>query len=395
MSGDVRNRPVKAAEAEARLIYEPVGFGLLRTPLLPLDTYLSVLATAKDGIDTFRASLREIARAEPLRTALRIASPSLVEALEKGSERAVPGSVLTREERALMRFLARSSARATPYGAFSGVAHVELGASTTATRKGGGELELAVRPDMGWLLGMLSRQLDDPDSAAVMPLRRNSLLVRAGERLLLPYADVHGVGDARQIDVRLTAAVDAVLEAADGTRAAQELADEVVRRNPSFPQERVEALVQTLRELNVLTVAWGPRLSDADVVSALAEAPAEAPAIKAVVAEVLDLVDLLDDVVSPTAASIDTLTEVERRQVALHPERGGPYLQVDARAPLTGDLLSREVAREVAEALSIVGALTRSPTDSALEEYHNRCTEAYGVGAEIPLLDLLSEAAVP
>lgn len=369
-----------------------MGPVLLRTPLLPAAAYRELLGGGSDDdLGRLRSELLELARREPFHSALAIASPDLVAAVESGSRRVVPGSVLSREERSLLRFVARSSTRSTPFGAFAGVAALETGPTTDVTREGDGGLEMSVRPDMGWLLGLLRQLLADPDVAPAVPLTVHPLAVRTHDRLVLSSADVHGSNDVRQVDIAWTVAVEAVLRAVDGRRDARDVVAAVVAREPAFPEEKVHRLVETMRGLNLLTAAWGPCLGDAQVVSTITDAPIDTPAWRAAAEAVRSLAAQMRTITRATASTARRLKEIEAHQRSLTPAHDGPTLQVDSTAPLTARTLGRDVVDEVAEALSVVAHLTRPASDPVLEEYHGRCTEAFGVGAEIPLLELVSE----
>ena len=103
----------------------------VRTPLLPLTTLLD-WAAAEDP----RRFLDEVLRLPEVDEALFVASPSLHGSI--ASWRAQPASS-ARLETALVKYVARASGRATPFGLFSGISTGTLGAMTS--------IELAPRSD--------------------------------------------------------------------------------------------------------------------------------------------------------------------------------------------------------------------------------------------------------
>ncbi|HWU91025.1 MAG TPA: lantibiotic dehydratase, partial [Kofleriaceae bacterium] len=100
---------------------------VVRTPLLPFKTLIAWADAS--GLDAQRRFLAELCARAEVREALFVASPSLLEALERWArEPAAPANRGT--ERALVKYVARMAGRATPFGLFSGVTAGALGRTT-------------------------------------------------------------------------------------------------------------------------------------------------------------------------------------------------------------------------------------------------------------------------
>ena len=94
---------------------------MVRTPLLPIETYTS-LVTEADHL-----ALLDDPR---VRRAVAVGSLSLLNALDKFAQSSAAGKDADRARAKLQRYLIRMSTRPTPYGLFAGCANVPIGDST-------------------------------------------------------------------------------------------------------------------------------------------------------------------------------------------------------------------------------------------------------------------------
>jgi thiopeptide-type bacteriocin biosynthesis protein len=131
---------------DARSAFTPAGFVVLRTPLLAFDELVALgagLASAQAARDApadleavlaadrarLRDRLRELASRPEVREAIAIASPSLDESLALWLARA-DADRGSKVARAVFRYVARMTARATPFGLFAGVSVGRVAADT-------------------------------------------------------------------------------------------------------------------------------------------------------------------------------------------------------------------------------------------------------------------------
>ena len=114
--------------------YQPSGFFVLRTPLLPFDAFdkWSRCAEGADDsrrVDRLRRTLAGLFEAPHIAEAIRVASPSLADIL-KGWEAQPPSRRRGRLERTLVQYFARMCDRCTPFGLFAGVSVGRIGTQT-------------------------------------------------------------------------------------------------------------------------------------------------------------------------------------------------------------------------------------------------------------------------
>lgn len=122
--------------------YQPSGFFVIRTPLLPVEAF-DEWSRCADGADSngradqLRRSLANLLEAPHIAEAIRVASPALADILQ-GWETEQPSRRRERLERTLVQYFARMCDRCTPFGLFAGVSVGRIGALT--------RLRLAGRP---------------------------------------------------------------------------------------------------------------------------------------------------------------------------------------------------------------------------------------------------------
>lgn len=124
-------------------VFEPVGWAMLRAPLLPVG----------EGDALTRTDVR---------LALEIASPSLVEEMERSAiSQSMPRSERAdvRRDRAIRSYIGRMRHRATPFGLFAGVALVGWGQLTDLSLTHG-TISPSAQPDRAWL-GEVIRLLEE------------------------------------------------------------------------------------------------------------------------------------------------------------------------------------------------------------------------------------------
>ena len=130
--------------------YEPAGYFVLRTPLLPIDEFLAWSEGLEAGetlddpeqlqqkvdadITKLRLRLRSIVARPEILEALAVASPDLVEAVGLWERNPFTKRGL-RVERSLVRYFSRMSSRPTPFGLFAGLSIGTVDAQTVLKLK--------------------------------------------------------------------------------------------------------------------------------------------------------------------------------------------------------------------------------------------------------------------
>ncbi|MFF2542926.1 lantibiotic dehydratase [Kitasatospora sp. NPDC058063] len=396
--------------------WEAAEFFVLRTPLLPLEALLGLgegLAAARCGgqpdlVDAavrrdrlrVRARLRALYGRADVREALSVASSSLTAGLDAWEHS--PDSRRGRNaEHSLLRYLARMSARPTPFGLFAGCSvgsvdptadgptALELGPSSSYRRRTG--------LDFGYLGALTADLRRRPEVRRHLVHRPNSSLYRSAGRLRYVEVLRTDAGPThRLVEVEpvpwLLAAVD---RAGPGARP-DELVAAVVAAEPDVEPGEAGRAVEELIEHQILV----PEL----------ELPVSGPE---------PLADLLAQVrpfaeragLGPVTAALDAarrqLATADRRPpgeasghyaraaalltrppVAADPSGPSGLFRIDLVKPAARAVLGRAVAAEVLRGARLLHRLGGTRPDPQLARFTAAYRTRYGA-REVPLCEAL------
>jgi thiopeptide-type bacteriocin biosynthesis protein len=240
-------------------VAEVVDFFVLRTPLLPFQTFVSLA-------DSPWPRLCELFVSDPVvREAILVASPGLYDALQTIPEAA------PRLQGALQRYVARMAARATPFGLMAGVAR---GAIAPRTHLELGEARRHLRLDHGFLARTVERLAASADVRPALVCTPNETLSAHGHELRYVESRIEGETHTYRLstlepDEALTATLlrahtgarleslarglvddDPEIDPADALDYVTELlAQDVLRHDLTPPGTGGDALAQTLASL--------------------------------------------------------------------------------------------------------------------------------------------------
>src|SRR5258705_8039487 len=186
-----------------RPLYTAVDFAMVRAPLLPIEAYLS-LRNAGDQL----ALLMD----PRVRRAVAAGSMSLLSALDRFEQSSLTKREADRLRAKLLRYQIRMSTRPTPYGLFAGCAIAPFGNRTDlAIRSTFGVSH--TRPDMAWLMDLVTTAESDPAIRRRLRLIRNPLIRMEGDRISLAMTMPAGpAGSSQPVSVRATSVVKLALE---------------------------------------------------------------------------------------------------------------------------------------------------------------------------------------
>ncbi|HWC28057.1 MAG TPA: lantibiotic dehydratase family protein, partial [Solirubrobacteraceae bacterium] len=360
----------------ARGLYEPVGWVMVRAPLLPVDAYPAL------------ARAEETAARDPLvRTAIAVGSRELLPELDRAGSRSARDRQRLRAK--LLRYLIRMSTRPTPYGLFAGVGLADVG-DATDLRIADAPPRTRTRPDMEWLLALVARLEARPEVRRELRVFANPAVLLHGGRAFLAERAVLGAGDAAPVGIRATGAVRRALELARAPVPWTRLADELLA-TPGATAEKVERLLDELWEQTFLLCELRPPLtaaSPARHVSRCLAAVALAAHERAALDAVLDAAAAWDELA--IAERPDRYEALAELAAAAVPDFRETPIQVDSALALEGGHVHAAVAREAASAAELL--LRLSPFGAGrgqLDAYRHAFMGRYGTEREVPLVELL------
>jgi len=406
------------AKPTAEKPFSPSSFFAFRTPLLPyeeLEAFSADLQAPSAGNDPEALEAALAADRERLRTRLAslaarpevleavfLASPSLYDSL--AIWKAAPDSKKgARAERALLRYIYRMAARATPFGLFSGCS---LGQIETAP---GSPTRIAVAPrtayerhtrlDMDYLFALCEDLGRDPQVREALLYRPNSSLYRAAGRLRYAEARLENkVRSHHLVAVDASDYLEEDLRRAEGGARVAELIDALVAFDPDgevTPEEASE-FVGELIDSQILvsdlsTPVTGPEAIH-DVIAQLSALPAGVTAAASAVERLVKVRDELAalDAAGPGQAPARYEAIAETLRELPTPVELSRLFQLDMVKPSDQAVLGAEVLEEMGRALDILYRLVSDRPLEGLDRFRKEFNERYE-GREVPLLEALDE----
>ncbi|MFP8887732.1 lantibiotic dehydratase [Streptomyces mangrovi] len=345
-----------------------------------------------------REWLTRIWRREEVRQALRVATPALcgaIEAVIRGTQ-AHPRQV-RKAALSAASYLLRWQHRPTPLGLFAGTAPVSVGSAPLV--RWGAEHRVAVRADAEWVTDVILRLQESPALLRRLPLVANNAARERGDRLVAPGPPADGrarLPAPVEISVRNTRPVAAAMRAARRPVVYDDLHAHLRSRFPRAAAEQIDALLGDLVTQHFLiTSLWAPMTtadSFAHLCAELERLNADtAPGIGELVRELYAVRDEMAGHQSDFAAPVSE--GVVARMRALSPVTPTPLLidtalDCEVRIP-------QSVMDEVQAAVAGLYRTTPQPYGyQHWRDYHRRFRARYGVGALVPVMDLVSDSGL-
>ncbi|MGW5102663.1 lantibiotic dehydratase [Streptomyces sp. NPDC004100] len=351
-----------------------------------------------DNVAVTRGWLSRIWQREDFRSALRLATPVLSDAIEAVVQgRQTESRRVRRTAVSTVSYLLRWQHRPTPLGLFAGVAPVTVGPRATA--RWGEKHRALIRPDSEWVTDVVLRLQRTPALLKRLPLVANNAAHTRGDRLVAPGtpADGHAVLLAPvETSVRNARPVAAAMDAA---RAPIPYADLHDRLRDSFPQatpEQIDALLTSLVEQQFLiTSLWAP-MTTVDAFQHLCHELKQHRAEG--IPEVRDLVHELYALREEVSAYQPTLSDTSVSALVTRMHDVTPVTPTPLLIDTALDCETQLPQAVIAEAQAAVSALYRTTPQpygyQHWRDYHRRFRARYGVGALVPVMDLVADSGL-
>ena len=316
--------------------------------------------------------------------ALAIASPTLLRQLESVTA-TTPQRKVRRIARSLMRYLLRYATRPTPFGLFAGVAPLDV-SRNTHVRWGQHHHEIAL-PAPEWIGAYAQQNADRADTDLMVVAA--ATVQRRGDRLVLPWPPhLDDPRNAAQVTVRRTAPVTYALGSARTPISVHQLRQQLTARFPEADQASVTEMLQQLVEQRLLISLTRPPTWVSDpVLHLLTHGPPNTN---------LERAHRTLTQHNHPCVSVSERRQL-REQIRTHLAATGTRpaeVTVDTR--LDADVsVPAHVTNEAAAAAAALAGIAPYPDGApAWLDYHRRCLETYGQGAEIDLTELLASSGL-
>jgi thiopeptide-type bacteriocin biosynthesis protein len=379
-------------------------FFVLRTPLLPFETFASLgegLVAARGGGEfgerlleeetLVAARLRALVERPEIREALFLASPSFDRALSSWlADPARPADddvALT-----LVRYLARMAARPTPFGLFAGCSFVRTGAESTRLALGPfSQYRKHTRLDTGYL-GLLAEGFErDSSLRAALRFRQSTGLYEAADKLRYAERVTKAESHARSYElvaVERTPHLDVTLARARGGATPGELVDALVADDPEIERDDASAYVESLIASQILCSEVTPNLTGPEPLGGLIDTlrAAGTPAEQAARAleEARDAMRALDE--APLGLAPERYRAAANGLAVLPAAIDAQHLfHVDLYKPAPHATLGGAAFQRIEEAIELATRIAVPVPDDGMRRFRAAFAERYGERTDGPL----------
>jgi thiopeptide-type bacteriocin biosynthesis protein len=384
-----------------RLLYQHAGALLVRAsthvadldglgwPDLPSDT---------DRVEQWCSWLARVWGRDDVGAAVEVASPVLARQMrEIRAGHRPPAGQVRRIVISMVSYLLRWKGRATPFGLFAGVALARIGAGPVV-RWNGEARRVVARADADWLAQVIGRLERHPGLLERLPVMVNTATFVRGDRLVVPGQPQDGVpGEIAplEVSVRATRPARAAVEAARAPTRCGDLVKQLAADYPTTPTTRIPGMLSDLVARRVLLSSLWPPMTVTDalghVLAQLAAAGGdEVPEVAPLVWELREIQSQLarhNRGMSPAAGRQARATAAE--QMSAVSDAAPQPLAVDVAVGCEA-VLPESVAGEAATAAAVLLQLTPYPFGQPeWKAFHARFLERYGVGAVVPVRELV------
>jgi len=332
--------------------------------------------------------------------AITVASPALADQVA----RILAGQSCDPRQRrravaSVARYLLRMTGRSTPFALFAGVAPAALGAQPDV--RWGRRHRPVTRADGAWLAAVITELEECPALIRRLPVMLNDLADVREDHVVVPCQRPPAPGHARDapslvdVSVRRTAAVTAVTTYARTPIVVADLIDKLRADFPHGSVTAIEAAIARLVRTRVLLTALRPPMTATDGLAHLLTqlAAVEADTIPDL-ADTVRALNALEDQLQvagrgrPADGSTRERVALVDRMSQVH--AASPAVAVDVR--LDADVtLPDTLIRHARDAATVLTRLTPYPRGLPFwEDYHAAFLERYGVGAVVPLTDVVN-----
>ncbi|MFI1013045.1 lantibiotic dehydratase [Streptomyces sp. NPDC020965] len=334
----------------------------------------------------------------PVPDALSAASPVLCERVNEILSGAVTDARRVRRAvRSVAAYLLRWNHRPTPFGVFAGVAPVRPAKTARVQWENG--YRTVLRPDSDWMTDVITQLEGSPALLARLTVVTNNTGHLRGNRHVVDGmpTDAHAGGFAPvELSVRLTRPVAAVLAAADTPIPYSVLMRRLADKFPTAHPDQLTSLVADLLGRHILISSLWPAMTSTEP---LAHVCAELERAEAAgIADVSDLAarlaDIRDRIERPTGTAPWAPESVLVRGMQRLSSVARVPLLVDAVLGCTVDI-PEALLSEAAEAAQVMHRLSPHPYGyPQWRDYHQRFLDRYGIGAAVPVRDLVGDSGL-
>lgn len=379
-------------------VYTAYSVAMLRVPLRPLSDLPKFFEQAPDPSNLAeRASYFLEFFADYTAESIKISSPPLYDALarmKRGEE--VSDRRVRRALDSFQRYLIRMSSRPTPFGLFAGTSIAKLDERDNIILRDKHHFRTHTRPSAHWLWEIALRIERELIGANPVELMANNSAVFYNGRMYFPLNPSHSsIGTQGEVSIKVPQALHSLLTSR--VRFTQSQLRRIINdATHNAPDHMVDSLIDQLMTAGVIYSQLRPNFVDGDPLEKMIEETKNT--IKNTSSSIQILMNVESDIKLYDSYSVmckaDSPVNVRYIQEGMNEEirDSAPLVHVDLELATESATLSRATVREAAKAMELLCRLSTIPAwNVALVAYRKEFVAYYGMGREVPILELLDE----
>ena len=412
--------------------FRAADFFMIRTPMKSLDFYNDIDAHIKDSdLEKYKLYMFELYNHRQIKEIIESISPSLGNSLSNLQNQKDIKKV-NQTLNSFLKYLIRMSTRCTPFGLLSAVGFgkisdkvqdniansdfiedmkiaMKLSESKHIDKKNQvylcpsrykterySEIRKFIRPDMSWIMNIVSKLENDLDLVSKLKVKVNGALMRRGNRIELPYVTKYCVQDSKSsnkldcLSIRMTRVVNMILATAKFHIYFEKLGEIIKEQYQNVELKRIHKLIHHLVKSEILITELRPPLMDCSpleyIISKLKGLNSrESDKQISSLLEIQSLITKYEN--CKIGDGIDILRELTTKSNSLH--NVSSPLQIDSYNTRNNILFPENLKDELSQLTQFLWKLNTTSQFHWLDNYRNKFIDKYGTTREISLLELL------
>ncbi|MCR3761350.1 lantibiotic dehydratase [Clostridium felsineum] len=375
-------------------VYKPLDFFMIRTPLLPINSYDNIFNNNLDE-ESIIKELIKISKDPIIRESIAVASLDLLNSLDK-LETCTNKKEKNQIISSLLKYFIRMTTRTTPFGEFSGVTLGKFSEKTDIELESIHNFVKRARPDMEWIYKLINILEKDKEILNNLMIYWNSIVSFVGSRVEIPYLSIYTQENSEDIDDGDTASIRAskvVKYVWKNTKRGIKYIDLVNLLKKEYEgvnEEKIEKLLKQLLSKEVLITNLRPPLDIISPYEYILNKIEDMKVSKKYIYKLKKIDNLIRE--------YNTLPigEGEKKYINIVNEmknivNSKNYLQVDLKLKTRNTFLNKNIANELSKTSEIMCKISsiRDETQNMVD-YRNDFIARYGEEREIPILELIN-----
>ncbi|WP_144510537.1 lantibiotic dehydratase [Bacillus sp. FJAT-22090] len=377
--------------------FQPLNFFMVRSPLLSLNFYHNLFSDSSDNpLDYSKvvSNIKNFSTTSFIQEAILVSSGSLYNSIANWESITDP----KRDKKiihSLNRYLIRMSTRPTPFGLFSGISYGSFDNSTSFNIGNIKEHQKRTRPDMAWLLSIISKLETEPTVIEQLRIHKNSITYSSGSRYKNPYNSQGGrqttVNSIESISINKNELIEFIFNLTEESIDTREIISLAIEKYPIASKDKILKLISQLIEKEYLLTNLRPPLTDKAPFLYLIDQLKKIKGKEELTEKIIKILQLITDYDNTKIGDgLNILKEINNEMNEI--EKTKNLLQVDTRINTSTVKLNYKVSEEISKLAETLWKI--SPNSIGLkhiQQYRNEFIEKYGIYREVPVLELLDE----